>query len=161
MREGRPACRSRGAPRLACTRIARQPHMPSRTCLAAHAPSRGRTPHACCCHRWSASHARRSRTRWMRTGSDTIGEVARRPRELQQEMREDTYLSAGHRCCTLHRCASLSLCSTCTVCTISRSLIDRDTVTAHDRCSCLISLLTTSVTVPRRVGGRAPKETNK
>ena len=40
-----------------------------------------------------------------------------------------------HRCrCTLH-----------TVCTFSRSLIDRDTVTADDRCSCLISLLTTSM----------------
>ena len=46
---------------------------------------------------------------------------------------------------TLHRCASLSLYSTCTVCTFSRSLIDRDTVTADDRCSCLISLLTTSM----------------
>ena len=164
MREGRPACRSRGAPRLACTRIARQPHMPSRTCLAAHAPSRGRTPHACCCHRWSASHARRSRTRWMRTGSDTIGEVARRPRELQQEMtdeRRHTILSAGERdivVATLHRCASLSLCSTCTVCTISRSLIDRDTVTAHDRSSCLISHCLRQVfTAPRRVGGEALK----
>ena len=79
-------------------------------------------------------------------------------------MREDipsNYLRDIVNVATLHRCASLSLYSTCTVCSFSRSLIDRDTVTAHDRCSCLISLLTTSVTVPRRVGGRAPKRNDK
>jgi len=58
-------------------------------------------------------------------------------------MREDipsNYLRDIVNVATLHRCASLSLYSTCTVCSFSRSLIDRDTVTAHDRCSCLMSL---------------------
>ena len=43
----------------------------------------------------------------------------------------------------VHRCRVVLY--MCTVCTFSRSLIDRDTVTANDGCSCLISLLTTSM----------------
>ena len=91
----------------------------------------------------------------MRTGSDTIGEVARRPWELQQEMREDIYLSTPY-------CAGTSFFYSPVILSIvvhivvvvlymyrvyycvSRSLLDRDTVTGQDRCSSMIALVTTS-----------------
>eukprot|EP00964_Phaeocystis_antarctica_P100106 scaffold65812_cov63-Phaeocystis_antarctica.AAC.1 len=95
------ACARDGPPAAAAVRPASRAH--TQPCvhthtarLAAHAPTRGVTRRACWCHRWSASHARRSLMRWMRTGSDSIGEEATSGTLVEMDETHTVQLSMFH-----------------------------------------------------------------